>query len=206
MFNGLLLSATMHQCFDTRILLIDRDTGRIRAFMPYDLITDYYGKKANLPRGIDRRALRHHYDMCCMENMAAKKQPGLGLFTVVRNKAIVISPVTPMALNLVDPTKENRTPGDEQNQDSGSSGTNQNRSEVQQRWGGHLPTPPSSDSGQKRTWRLGQQRLTDPQKVQRLREEGWVLYEDDGRSNDQSSEEEERGRSRKRRCIFINSE
>ncbi|RSL54061.1 hypothetical protein CEP51_014773 [Fusarium floridanum] len=39
--------------------------------MPYDVLLDYHGVLAQLSPTVDRRALRHHYDMCCIENMAA---------------------------------------------------------------------------------------------------------------------------------------
>lgn len=40
--------------------------------MPYDVISDYHGSIARLPSNGDRGALRHHYEMCCIENMAAE--------------------------------------------------------------------------------------------------------------------------------------
>jgi hypothetical protein len=40
--------------------------------MPYDILLAYHGRKAKVQRRVDRAALRHHYEMCCIENMAAK--------------------------------------------------------------------------------------------------------------------------------------
>lgn len=199
--NGLLLSATIHQCFDARILSIEPDTGRIRAFMPYDLITDYHGKQANLPWGLDRQALRYHYDMCCVENMAAKRLPGLGLSTVVRNKATAMSLATPTLPDTPgDPAKKDQTRGDPRNQDATSGASNDEvGGKAEGRPVEEPLSPPSSHWGQKTIWRYGGMRLTDPRQVQQLREKGWLVYEEDKDASDQSSEEE-RGRPRKRRC------
>ncbi|KAL6789504.1 hypothetical protein GGI42DRAFT_337636 [Trichoderma sp. SZMC 28013] len=32
---------------------------------------EYHGRKATLPKHVDRNALCHHYEMCCIENMIA---------------------------------------------------------------------------------------------------------------------------------------
>ncbi|EEU35113.1 uncharacterized protein NECHADRAFT_15991, partial [Fusarium vanettenii 77-13-4] len=69
--NGLLLFSHLHELFDARLFSIHPDTLRIRVFMPYDVLLDYHGVLAQLSPTVDRRALRHHYDMCCIENMAA---------------------------------------------------------------------------------------------------------------------------------------
>jgi hypothetical protein len=178
--------------------------------MPYDVITEYHGKKADLPRGLDFRALRHHYDMCCIENMAAQKQPGLGLSTVVRNKATTMIPVTQSRPDTPgDPAKKDQARGEERDHDATSSNDQgsakaQERSSVDQ-----LLSPPPSERGRKTTWRCGGVRLTDARRVQQLREDGWLVYED-GDWTDQSSsfddDEEERGRPRKRRCTDTNGE
>ncbi|RSL53478.1 hypothetical protein CEP54_010348 [Fusarium duplospermum] len=70
--NGILLLCHLHNSFDQRLFSIHPDTLRIRAFVPYDVVLDYHGKKAQVPVNVDRGALRHHYEMCCIENMAAK--------------------------------------------------------------------------------------------------------------------------------------
>ncbi|RSL80239.1 hypothetical protein CEP52_017416 [Fusarium oligoseptatum] len=70
--NGILLLSHLHELFDARLFSIHPDTGRIRVFMPYDVLLDYHGSIAHLSSDIDRKALRHHYEMCCIENMAAK--------------------------------------------------------------------------------------------------------------------------------------
>ncbi|RTE75447.1 hypothetical protein BHE90_010119 [Fusarium euwallaceae] len=69
--NGLLLSSHLHELFNDRLFSIHPDTLRVRAFVPYDLILEHHGLEAHLPPNIDRAALRHHYEMCCIENMMA---------------------------------------------------------------------------------------------------------------------------------------
>lgn len=69
--NGILLLSHLHELFDDRLFSIHPDTLRVRAFVPYDVILDYHGTVARVPASVDRAALRHHYDMCCVENMAA---------------------------------------------------------------------------------------------------------------------------------------
>ncbi|KAG5807126.1 hypothetical protein H9Q74_000381 [Fusarium xylarioides] len=69
--NGILMMSHIHEFFDARLFSIHPETFRIRAFVPYDAILDYHGRIANVPQDVDRAALAHHYDMCCIENMAA---------------------------------------------------------------------------------------------------------------------------------------
>ncbi|KAH7184508.1 hypothetical protein DER44DRAFT_803105 [Fusarium oxysporum] len=69
--NGILMMSHIHEFFDARLFSIHPETFRIRAFVPYDAILDYHGSIANVPQDVDRAALAHHYDMCCIENMAA---------------------------------------------------------------------------------------------------------------------------------------
>ena len=70
--NGILLLSHLHELFDARLFSIHPDTLRVRAFVPYDVLLEYHGTVAVLNEDVDRQALRHHYEMCCMENMAAK--------------------------------------------------------------------------------------------------------------------------------------
>ncbi|KAM0398772.1 hypothetical protein ACHAPZ_007732 [Fusarium culmorum] len=70
--NGMLLMNDIRQLFEARLVSIHPDTYKIRAFVPYDVITDFHGKKANVARKVDKLALRHHYEMSCIENMAAQ--------------------------------------------------------------------------------------------------------------------------------------
>jgi hypothetical protein len=209
MSNGLLLAAHIHYSFDARILSIDPDTRRIRVFMPYDLITEYHGKVAALPPKIDLHALRHHYDMCCMENLAAQKKPVSGMPTLVRSKSTTISLATVDAADAEsrDPVKKDQAQAT-QGSHGGGDGNDQN-AKTQERPSGQPLSPPLSEPeehAQEPVWRCGRMILSDPQQVQQLREEGWLVYdvEDDWESDssDHSSgqEEEPRGRPRKRQC------
>ncbi|CEI39934.1 hypothetical protein FVEN_g2201 [Fusarium venenatum] len=75
--NGILLMNDIRQLFEARLISIHPDTYKIRAFVPYDVITDFHGKKANVARKVDKLALRHHYEMSCIENMAAQMPAAL---------------------------------------------------------------------------------------------------------------------------------
>ncbi|KAG5988784.1 hypothetical protein E4U54_004536, partial [Claviceps lovelessii] len=70
--NGILLMKHLHDFFNARLFSIHPHTLRIRVFVPYDALLKYNGKKAELPLYVDRKALRHHYEMSCIENMAAR--------------------------------------------------------------------------------------------------------------------------------------
>jgi hypothetical protein len=175
--------------------------------MPYDVITGYHGAKAHLPEDVSYDALQHHYDMCCIENMAAKKQIGASL----RGKPAVTLAMQPSTGGPAagDPAKKNLPladgPGDQQG--GGIPGGSCLPSLTEQ-----VATPPSSDRelGQE-MYRLGSMYFTDPQEAQRLREAGLnVIIVDseeselDNSSDDLgSSSEEERGRPRKRRSDII---
>ncbi|KAI0877484.1 hypothetical protein GGS24DRAFT_487861 [Hypoxylon argillaceum] len=71
--NGILLMKHLHEFFDARLFSIHPRTLRVRAFVPYDVLTEFNGRKASIPTTVDRKALRHHYEMCCIENMAAQR-------------------------------------------------------------------------------------------------------------------------------------
>ncbi|KAI0549006.1 hypothetical protein F4679DRAFT_596165 [Xylaria curta] len=70
--NGILLRKDLHELFDARLFSIHPKTFVIRVFVPYDILTGFNGKEATLPRGIDTEALRHHYEICCIENMSPR--------------------------------------------------------------------------------------------------------------------------------------
>lgn len=73
--NGILLLSHLHELFDARVIAINPDTELVHIFAPYDVVDEYHGRKAYLPDSVDRRALRHHYEMCWAENMTAKMLP-----------------------------------------------------------------------------------------------------------------------------------
>ncbi|KAF5567956.1 hypothetical protein FPHYL_3019 [Fusarium phyllophilum] len=70
--NGIMLMKHLRYFFDLRLFSIHPDTHRMRSFVPYSPITRYNGKKARIHEDVDRNALQHHYDMCCIENMGAR--------------------------------------------------------------------------------------------------------------------------------------
>ncbi|EJP62257.1 uncharacterized protein BBA_08799 [Beauveria bassiana ARSEF 2860] len=74
--NGILLMKHLHDYFDARLFSIHPETLRVRAFVPFDGVNEYHGRKAQVTDNVDRNALRQHYEMCCIESMAAK-QPNL---------------------------------------------------------------------------------------------------------------------------------
>ncbi|PTB34924.1 hypothetical protein M441DRAFT_32381 [Trichoderma asperellum CBS 433.97] len=94
--NGILLLSHLHELFDSRLFSIHPDTLQIRAFVPYDVICDYHGRTAALGAYVDRNALRHHYEMCCIENMAAEMPLRDQLF------ASETEPTTPSTVSLIN--------------------------------------------------------------------------------------------------------
>ncbi|KAM3504911.1 hypothetical protein MY10362_003287 [Beauveria mimosiformis] len=70
--NGILLFSHLHEMFDQRLFSIHPETLQIRVFMPYDILLAYHGVEAKVQPQVAKAALRHHYDMCCIENMAAQ--------------------------------------------------------------------------------------------------------------------------------------
>ncbi|KAI0858164.1 hypothetical protein F4860DRAFT_486949 [Xylaria cubensis] len=73
--NSIILRKDLHELFHARLFSIHPKTLVIRVFVPYDILTGFNGKKAILSSIIDTEALRHHYEMCCIENMAALATP-----------------------------------------------------------------------------------------------------------------------------------
>ncbi|EGY16732.1 uncharacterized protein VDAG_07896 [Verticillium dahliae VdLs.17] len=71
--NGILMMKHLHEFFDARLFSIHPDTLRVRVYVPYDDLMEFNGRTASVPASIDRKALRHHCEMCCIENMAAER-------------------------------------------------------------------------------------------------------------------------------------
>ncbi|KAK5631379.1 hypothetical protein RRF57_007093 [Xylaria bambusicola] len=71
--NGILLMKHLHEFFDARLFSINPYTFRIRVFVPYNALIRFNGERASVHTTVDRKALRHHYEMCCIENMAAER-------------------------------------------------------------------------------------------------------------------------------------
>jgi hypothetical protein len=100
------LLSHLHELFDARLFSIDPKTHKIRAFVPYDVITEYHGRKATLPRDVDPLALQHHYDMCCIENMAAQF-PYIDMMTSFEDSRMTSGTKTPASTKTCLPA----TPG-----------------------------------------------------------------------------------------------
>ncbi|POR32471.1 Uncharacterized protein TPAR_07325 [Tolypocladium paradoxum] len=94
--NGILLMSHFHELFDQRLFSIHPETFRIRAFVPYDVLIDYNGRQAYMPPGVDPNALRHHYDMCCIENMAAQ-MPLVELYSLSTSRIATPGTNTPFS-------------------------------------------------------------------------------------------------------------
>ncbi|KAI0868414.1 hypothetical protein GGS24DRAFT_482490 [Hypoxylon argillaceum] len=70
--NGILLMKHLREFFDARLVSIHPDTLRVRVFVPYNALTRFNGQIASVSTRVDHEALRYHYEMCCIENMAAE--------------------------------------------------------------------------------------------------------------------------------------
>ncbi|KAG5994374.1 hypothetical protein E4U43_003244 [Claviceps pusilla] len=92
--NGLALFSHFHDFFDNRLFSIHPETLKIRVFVPYDVLLEYHGSIAKLPHCVDRNALRHHYDMCCIENMAAKRLLSDAYFPGTSSRSGISGPIS----------------------------------------------------------------------------------------------------------------
>ena len=153
--NGIILSSHLHQLFDARLVSIHPRTLRIRAFVPYDMITPYHHRlaaldKKNLP---DRNALQHHWDMCCIENMAAAMStriPSLGANQVVltQNQQLLLN-----SGSIGNPPGSSPGPGPGPGNSAGRGGGggkdsgNTRKQSTQAADHTQAPTPPVSKSG-----------------------------------------------------------
>ncbi|TVY62406.1 hypothetical protein Focb16_v004282 [Fusarium oxysporum f. sp. cubense] len=99
--NGILLMSHLHELFDQRLFSIHPETRRIRAFVPYNVLTKHNGEEARMLDHVDPNALRHHWDMCVMENMTAM-MPLLELLTGGTN-----TPFSPSSELLMTPGSAN---------------------------------------------------------------------------------------------------
>ncbi|KAI0449066.1 hypothetical protein F5B21DRAFT_495628 [Xylaria acuta] len=199
MSNGLLLSIQIHRLFDARLISIEPTTKRIRVFMPCDFLTEYHGKKALLPEGVSISALQHHYDMCCIENMTAKRRPITTSLLLNKSSKTTLVAASQIPSQTKDPfkpqlLKQNSKPQDEMPKNNLDS--HQDTTDLP-------PSPPSSEPGSRpRLWRSGGLWFTTEQEANLMRQKGWLVYEVD-RDNEEEEEEDEkeeeqRGRPRKR--------
>lgn len=93
----------LHKCFDARLISIHPKTHLVRAFVNYDILVEYHGQKAKMPRKVDERALQHHWDMCCLENTPEWSLPFPR--RVVVNVPNFPSPLLDSGVSQGDPSK-----------------------------------------------------------------------------------------------------
>lgn len=175
--NGLPLLSHIHKCFEARLLSIHPTTYRIRTFAWYDVINEYHGQVANVSADVDPKALQHHWDMCCLENIVAEsvtdapESPSDMHF--IPASATPVGPsgapvATPAASFLPTSSLENH-------------GQSTPRTKDHQR---HVArdvqplSPPSSDTlVQVTRWQVGNEVISDPKAAERLRTFGWEVKE-----------------------------
>ncbi|KID81381.1 hypothetical protein MGU_11251 [Metarhizium guizhouense ARSEF 977] len=109
--NGLLLLSHLHELFDARLFSIHPETLRVRVFMPYDVLLDYHDNIAQLSPIVDRKALRHHYEMCCVENMAAKMPMSESFAPDMVSRSAASGAISPSESSLRTPTILSLTSG-----------------------------------------------------------------------------------------------
>lgn len=149
--NGLALAAHLHVCFDARLISIDPRSNRIRAFMPYDLILEYHNKDAIIPPEVDRCALQHHYDMCCIENMATAEPLRFSAAArKISSRPLLTS--TDSSQVIADSNKKTLQTADEV---------------IQCR----------PRSGKQEAWRFGLDVIKDPVQARKLMQQGFLLQE-----------------------------
>ncbi|KUI57623.1 hypothetical protein VP1G_04971 [Cytospora mali] len=148
--NGLSMQSHLHECFNARLISIHPETHLIRAFVNYDVINDFHGQKAKIPRRIDQRALQHHWDMCCLENT-----PG-GVFRFLAT--LIKNPVRAGELSNKDgnPVSTNKSDTEGSNEEECS---------------------PSRPWERRRLWWFGRRIIDDPNTARQLVEAGWRLEE-----------------------------
>ncbi|EHA58527.1 hypothetical protein MGG_10925 [Pyricularia oryzae 70-15] len=215
--NGLLMASHLHQCFDQRLFSIHPDTGIIRVFLPYSLLLEYHGKHAHLAPGVSKRALRFHYDMCCIENFGAKiPLPPSPVPLSIRSDAATKLPVNTSKPIPGDPNKTQNqstaaarmpaaTPAPKDTQHGAAdTGADPPASDSDDAAGSEEldstklpPSPPSScrmskqDDPQRqfRLWRVGELILSDFRKAEWYQNQGWLVVNIDGEDEDKQQEE-----------------
>ncbi|KAG6354878.1 hypothetical protein INS49_003959 [Diaporthe citri] len=199
--NGLPMLSHLHKCFDDRIISIHPETRRIRAFADYDILTQYHGQLAHLPANIDSKALRHHWDMCCLENMRS-----CWLVQEPDPKTLVLTPVPRIPLggsidsgqNLQQTTPQAPAPfSNPQRPPRPASPEERNlQSDLQtlspicdlepesyhptyktENAREHPPSPPSSEPGPEKCalWWLGNEVIDNAADAEALMRKGWLL-------------------------------
>ncbi|KAJ4246863.1 hypothetical protein NW762_013415 [Fusarium torreyae] len=135
--NGVLLMKHLHDFFDARLFSIHPRTLRIRVFVPYNALTRFNGQKAAVPTSVDRKALRHHYEMSCIENMAAER-PNLDVISPATSRMATSGTATPFSAKTDLPVTPSST---------GDGGIGR-MGDPAKRWRPSSPPPPRNDSTQ----------------------------------------------------------
>lgn len=189
----------LHKCFEARLISINPQTHRIRAWVDYNVITPFHGQQAHLPDlDTDPDALQHHYDMCCLENMIAAWIPdapaptGYGELPSSPHQVVSTADAQDGAPN----TRSAPAHGTQGHDTSTryTSGTPASGYTV------HPLSPPCSSTGGFK-WMCGAELIDDPNEAAALLANGWLLQGvgNPDEASDSDSDDEERGRSRKRR-------
>ncbi|KAI0536142.1 hypothetical protein GGR58DRAFT_476228 [Xylaria digitata] len=150
--------------------------------MPYDLIMEYHNKEAIIPPQVDRCALQHHYDMCCIENMATAEPVR---FSLAARKISSLPLLTGTASSQVAADPNKKTP---QSGNGGGRGTPSQDDPVRVSSPhdsdlpiDQLPSPPSSsterDTDQKRASWFGRRLITRAQEADELTGKRFHLQE-----------------------------
>ncbi|KAK7735975.1 hypothetical protein SLS63_003493 [Diaporthe eres] len=190
--NGLPLMSHLHKCFEARLISIHPQTHQIRAWVDYNVITPFHGRQAHLPDlDTDPDALQHHYDMCCLENMIAAWIPDAAVSSD-RDELPVAPHKTAGAADVQDRAPD---PRGAPVPDTSSPQTSTPRIPTSG-YTAHPPSPPCSNTGSFR-WMCGAELIDDPKEAAALLANGWLLQDVGG--SPETSDGEERGRSRKRR-------
>ncbi|KUI70302.1 hypothetical protein VM1G_06443 [Cytospora mali] len=190
----------------------DGDTTWQPALFPrddYDLLVDYHGRKVDIPSDIDQRALQHHWDMCCLENIPSSLLPYSSAVVIdipeLRGPAINTSQGNPSkgAFPHASDSQVSATHKADTQASSTQASDTLTASDMQSlRLSSFLasasqaclPSPPPSkpsSEGQK-LWRLGHKVIKDPARAVELWRQGHniVAVESDTEGSD-----EERGRT-----------
>ncbi|KAI0100811.1 hypothetical protein GGR51DRAFT_531764 [Nemania sp. FL0031] len=110
--NGILLRKDLHELFDARLFSIHPETFCIRVFVPCDMITEFNGKTALIHEDTDRKAVQHHYDMCCIENMAAARPNLSGITTrTLRSAELSLLPMPGLGVSRIGGSSKTQRPG-----------------------------------------------------------------------------------------------
>lgn len=190
--NGLPLLSHLHQCFDARLISIHPRTKRVRAFVAYDVLTEYHGHDAFLPLDIDERVLEHHYDMCCIENLVApwipraSPSPGNNWTSAPAVAASTEGGTAPPDQSVTNdiaplpPTNQAAHPLSPPSSELGGKGKYLSGAGVEGQQGREILTQQGCSTREvyrERVWLQGAKVISDPQEAEALRKRGWILRE-----------------------------